>query len=135
MSTLFRASPSNVMLRKTRSVLYFKDAALSADLIYQAPKEQIKTMNYNVAGVVPTRTAKDIEQVVEKHVPEARISYNPDQKVMDYFRAARTEVFDDSKAREEWGWQAEYPDFQKVVADFIREIRVHPDRYGIVQEN
>ncbi len=67
-------------------ILYFKDAALSADLVYQAPKEQIKTMNYNVTGVVPTRTAKDIEQVVKEHVPGARISYNPDQKVMAYFR-------------------------------------------------
>jgi nucleoside-diphosphate-sugar epimerase len=116
-------------------ILYFKDAALSADLIYQAPKEQIKTMNYNVAGVVPIRTAKDIEQVVKEHVPKARISYNPEQKVMDYFRAARAEEFDDSKAREEWGWLTEYPDFEKVVADFIEEIRVHPDRYGIVREN
>ena len=92
-------------------------------------------MNYNVADAAPTRTAKNIEQVVKEHVPEARISYNPDQKVMDYFRAARTEVFDDSKAREEWGWQAEYPDFEKVVADFVKEIRVHPERYGIVREN
>lgn len=90
-------------------------------------------MNYNVAGVVPTRTAKEIEQVVRDYVPEARISYNPDEKVMDYFRAARTEVFDDNTARKEWGWQAECPDFEKVVADFVEEIRVHPDRYGIVQ--
>ncbi len=92
-------------------------------------------MNYTVAGVAPTRTAKDIEEVVKEHVPGTQISYNPDQKVMDYFRAARTEEFDDSKAREEWGWQAEYPDFEKAVADFIEEIRVHPDRYGIVREN
>ncbi len=89
-------------------------------------------MDYNIAGVVPTGTAKEIEQVVKEFVPEARISYNPDEKFMDYFRSNNTEVFDDSAARKEWGWHAECPDFEKVVADFIEEIRVHPDRYDIV---
>lgn len=113
-------------------VLYFKDAARSVDMMYHAPVEEIKTVNYNVAGVVPTRTAKEIEQVVKKYIPESHISYKPDPDVMNYFRTSTVDIFDDSKAREEWGWQAMYSDFDKVVLDFIEEIRSRPDSNGIV---
>lgn len=113
-------------------VLYFKDAARSVDVIYHAPQEEIRTVNYNVAGVVPTRTAKEIEQTVKRYIPESHISYKPDPDAMSYFRASTVDVFDDSKAREEWGWQAMYSDFDKLVADFIEETRSRPDRYGIV---
>jgi len=112
-------------------VLYFKDAARAVDMLYRAPKEQIKAVNYNVAGVTPTRTAKEIEVIVKKYIPEAQISYKPDPEVMDYYRTVRVDVFDDSRAREEWGWQPVYSDFDHVVADFIEEIRVRPERYGI----
>jgi len=113
-------------------VLYFKDAARSIDMVYQASKEQIKTVNYNIAGVVPTRSAGEIEQAVKKYIPGAQISYKPGTQAMNYFRTSTVDVFDDSKAREEWGWQARYSDFDKVIADFIEEIRSRPDRYGIV---
>ena len=112
-------------------VLYFKDAARAVDMLYRAPKEQIKAVNYNVAGVTPTRTAKEIEVIVKKYIPEAQISYKPDPEVMDYYRTVRVDVFDDSRAREEWGWQPVYQDFDKVVVDFIEEIRVRPERYGL----
>ncbi|MCK4581324.1 MAG: NAD-dependent epimerase/dehydratase family protein, partial [Dehalococcoidia bacterium] len=112
-------------------VLYFKDAARAADMVYQAAEEQIKTVNYNVAGVTPIRTASELEQVVKKYVPQARITYVPDPEVMDFHRTMRIDVFDDSRAREEWGWQPEYPDLDKVVADFIEEIRLRPERYGL----
>ncbi len=113
-------------------VIYFKDAARSIDMVYQASKEQIKTVNYNVAGVVPTRSAREIEQVVKKYIPGAQISYKPDTEAMNYFRTSTVDVFDDSRAREEWGWYAMYPDFDKVVVDFIEEIHNRPERYGIV---
>ena len=112
-------------------VLYFKDAARAADMVYQAAEEQIKTVNYNVAGVTPIRTASELEQVVKKYVPESQITYVPDPEVMDFHRTMRIDVFDDSRAREEWGWQPEYPDLDKVVADFIEEIRLRPERYGL----
>ena len=112
-------------------VMYFKDAARSVDMILHTPKEQIKKVNYNVAGVVPTQSAKEIEQIVRKYVPDAQITYNPDPEVMDYHRNSRIDVFDDSRAREEWGWQAMYSDFDKVITDFIAEIQTRPGLYGI----
>ncbi|HEX78246.1 MAG TPA: NAD-dependent epimerase/dehydratase family protein [Dehalococcoidia bacterium] len=111
--------------------IYFKDAARAADLCYQAPKEKIQTVNYNVSGIAPARTAKELELAVKKFIPDARITYEPDPEVMEFYRAFRMEVFDDSKAREEWGWEPRYTDIDEVVADFIEEIRLHPKRYGL----
>jgi len=113
-------------------VIYFKDAARSVDILYQAGKERIKTINYNVAGVTPSRTAGELEQVVKRYIPEAQISYKPDPKVMDFYRSVRVDVFDDSRAREEWGWQPLYSDFEKIAIDTIEELRTRPERYGIL---
>lgn len=41
------------------------------------------------------------------------------------------DVFDDSKAREEWNWEPLYLDFEEMVKDFIQEMRENPKRYGI----
>lgn len=112
-------------------VIYFKDAARCTHMCYEAPKERIKTMNYNISGVTPTRTAKELEQVVKKFIPEAKISYKPDPKIMEFFQTLRMDVFDDSKAREEWNWEPLYPNFEEVVKDFIQEMRQNAKRYGI----
>ncbi len=112
-------------------VIYFKDAARCTDMCYQATKERIKTMNYNISGVTPTGTAKELEQAVKKFIPEAKISYKPDPKIMEFFQTLRMDVFDDSKAREEWNWEPLYPNFEEVVKDFIQEMRQNAKRYGI----
>ena len=112
-------------------VLYFKDAVRAVDMIFQAPKEQIKMVNYNVGGVTPSRTAKELEQAVKSHIPDAQISYKPDPKTMEVFRSMNVDVFDDSKARQEWRWQPLYSDFGKVVSDTTKGIKMHPERYGL----
>lgn len=112
-------------------VLYFKDAAKSVDVLFHASKDRIKTMNYNVCGVTASLTAKELELAVKKYIPEAQISYRPDPAIMDFHRSLGLEAFDDSRAREEWGWQPTYSDFDKIVLDTINELKLHPGRYGI----
>jgi nucleoside-diphosphate-sugar epimerase len=112
-------------------VMYFKDAAICIDLLYQAPKEKIKMVNYNVAGVTPVQTAKELEMTIKKFVPDFQMTYKPDPKVMEFYQNFHLEVYDDSRAREEWGWKSRYPNFEMVVRDFIEEVRKNPERYGI----
>ncbi len=112
-------------------VMYFKDAARCIDMVYGAGKERIRTINYNVAGVVPTRTAKELERAVKKYIPGAQITYKPNPKIMEFFETLRMEEINDARAREEWGWEPIYANLENVVADFIQEIRLHPIRYGI----
>ncbi len=112
-------------------VMYFKDAARCTDRVCGAEKEQIKTINYNVAGVVPVRTAKELEKAIRKYIPGTRVTYKPDPKIMEFFETLRMEEIDDARAQEEWGWKPSYAHLEDVVADFIQEMRSHPKRYGI----
>jgi nucleoside-diphosphate-sugar epimerase len=50
---------------------------------------------------------------------------------MEFFQTLRMDVFDDSKAREEWHWEPHYTNFEEVVEDFIKEMRQNPRRYGL----
>ena len=110
-------------------VLYYEDALRATQMLYDAPKEQIKTVCYNVVGVFPSLTAKEVELAIKKFIPEAKFTYNPDPWVMDYFRSLND--FDDSRAREEWGWEPLYADFEKIVADFMKEVRTKPEYYSL----
>ncbi len=110
-------------------VLYYEDAMRATQMLYDAPKEQIETVCYNVVGVFPSLTAKEVELAIKKFIPEAQFTYKPDPWVMDYYRSLNH--FDDSRAREEWGWRPLYADFEKIVADFIKEVRSKPEYYSL----
>ena len=110
-------------------VLYYEDAMRATQMLYDAPKEQIKTVCYNVVGVFPSLTAKEVELAIKKFIPEAKFTYKPDPWVMDYYRSINN--LDDSRAREEWGWRPLYVDFEKIVADFIKEVRSKPEYYSL----
>lgn len=115
-------------------IIYSKDAVKSANMLYQAPKEQINTVNYNVAGVRPILSTKEVELAIKKYIPKVQVTYKPDPEIMEFYRTFNVQVFDDSKAREEWGWTASYSDFDKLVVDFIEEMHSHPKRYGITNK-
>jgi len=112
-------------------VTYFKDAIRAIEMLYYAPKEKIKTMCYNISGVSPAQTAKALELAIKKIIPEAKITYKPDPVTMEFFRNQTIKVIDDSRAREEWGWEPLYTDFEKLVADFIQEVRTKTEFYGL----
>jgi len=112
-------------------IIYIKDAALAAEMLYYAPAEQIKTMSYNLVGVSSTPTAKELEIAVRKFIPEANITFKPNPDTMAIYNEywAHIKVYDDTRAREEWGWQPEYSDIENLVADFIEEIKANPEIY------
>lgn len=108
-------------------VIYIKDAARALLLLGQAPREQIKTVNYLLAGVKPVASAGELAGIVRSRIPGAQIEFQPDgelQRLLDNM----LRPIDDSNARAEWGWQIAY-DQERIVDDFIREIRENPGRY------
>lgn len=113
------------------AVTYFKDAVRATEMLYDAPKEQIKTICYNVAGTSPAQSAKRLELVIKKFIPDAKITYKPDPLVMEIFRSMKRKVIDDSRAREEWGWEPLHTNLEKIVSDFIQEVRTRPKLYGL----
>ena len=112
-------------------VTYFKDAIRAIEMLYYAPREQIKMVCYNISGVSPAQSAKQLEMAIKEFIPEAKITYKPDPVTMEFFRSQNIKIIDDSRAREEWGWEPLYTDFEKVVEDFIQEVRTKTEFYGL----
>ena len=111
-------------------VTYFKDAIRALELLYDAPKENIKTVCYNVIGT-PAKSAKQLEMAIKQFIPDAKIIYKPDPVAMGWFLSQKIKVIDDSVARKEWGWEPLYSDFEKLVEDFIQEVRTKSKFYGL----
>lgn len=109
-------------------MVFVKDAARAADMILQAPKETIKTVNYNVSSDPNFITAKQVEQAIKKHIPGTVITYKPDPAVMEPLKSrAHVRVFDDSCARKEWDWQPAYPTIDDIVGAYIEDMKAHPE--------
>lgn len=108
-------------------VMYFKDSALAIVKLAEAPVENIQMVNYLVAGVTPVATAQELVDIVRKKIPGARIEFKPDpqlQPILDKLLLPP----DDTLARKEWGWKAEF-DQERTVDDFLEELKLHPERY------
>jgi threonine 3-dehydrogenase len=109
-------------------LMYYKDAARAMIELGQAPLEAIQTVNYLVDGVQPTPTAAQLAAEVRRALPGAIIEFKPDEALQQFLNAL-LKPLDDSCARAEWGWQPAY-DQAAIVADFLAELRNHPERYG-----
>jgi threonine 3-dehydrogenase len=115
----------------TASLIYVTDAARAADMILQAPRESIKMVNYNVAGIPAVVTAREIETSLNKRYPKAKISYKDDQTLSALSTHSVMRVFDDSFARKEWGWKPQYSSLESIIEAFEKALRDHPKRYGL----
>jgi threonine 3-dehydrogenase len=108
-------------------VMYFKDSARAIVMLGAAPVENIKMVNYIIAGPTPAASAQELVDLVRSKVPGARIEFQVDekrQKIIDGF----TKPLDDGVARREWGWKPEY-DPERIVEDFLEEMKMHAHRY------
>jgi nucleoside-diphosphate-sugar epimerase len=112
-------------------IISVKDAARAAYMVLQAPEEDIKMVNYNVAGPNNAVTAKEVEMAIKKYIPDAVFEYKPVQPSAGTPQGQYKGVFDDTFARKEWGWQPEHPTVEKVVEYVIEAMRAHTNRYGL----
>ncbi len=112
---------------------YVKDNIRATEMLYYAPEEQIKTVCYNIIGVSPSRTAGELSQVIKKIIPDAEITFKIDTELADFFDTffGGMKAVDDSPARKEWGWEPLHTDFEKIVEDFIHEIKTRPQIWGL----
>lgn len=91
------------------------DAIKALLLLTKAPKNKLSQPVYNVSGF--SVSAAEIKKIVLKHFPKAKITYKvnlPRQKIVDSW----PEEIDDSKAKKDWGWKADY-NFQKAFNKYL----------------
>jgi threonine 3-dehydrogenase len=101
-------------------IMYITEAATATIRLAQAPIEGIKMVNYLVDGVKPTPSAAELADMVRAKVPGAVLTFQPDpslQKLID--ELARP--LDDTRAREEWGWQPTHS-AGRIVDDFLKAL-------------
>jgi nucleoside-diphosphate-sugar epimerase len=100
------------------STIPFMAMADAADVLIklsEAPKQNLKSCVYNVAGF--SVSAEQIASEVKKFFPKFRISYkiNPErQRIVDSW----PEDVDDSSAQQDWGWKKKYG-FGETFSDYL----------------
>jgi nucleoside-diphosphate-sugar epimerase len=104
---------------ETKMPMMYMDDAIAATInIMKAPVEQIKIRSsYNLAAISFTPT--EIAAEIKKHIPELEVTYAPDfrQKIADSWPAS----IDDSRAREDWGWNHEF-DLEMMTVDMLKNL-------------
>lgn len=99
-------------------MMHIKDCLRSLLEFMTTPEENLKHRVYNVTAM--SFTPEQLVEKIAKYVPELRVSYRPDsrQAIADSW----PQVFDDSEARNDWGWNHEY-DLDKLVEDMVKTVR------------
>ena len=108
--------------------MYFKDSAKAIVQLAEAPLENIRMVNYVVAGVKPIATAQELVDLVTTKIPEARIDFQPNLELQPILDKLLLPI-DDRIAIQEWNWRPDYNQ-ERTVEDFLEEMRLHPDRYA-----
>jgi threonine 3-dehydrogenase len=101
-------------------VLYIQDAVRCLISLNSADESRLKRRVYNIHGF--SLAAGELAEMVKKHIPTAQISFHPDPAIRDIIRG--WPILDDSRARQEWGWQPEYL-LEASVKEFILEVQTN----------
>lgn len=108
----------NVHPSARTAVLYVNDAVDAILRLRHADRSRLTGCVYNVYGF--TATAQELVDAVLRHVPGARVAFEPDDKVAASLKTLPA-VLDDRPARADWGWSPRY-DLDEAVHDFVRQV-------------
>ncbi len=103
----------------TLPMMYMSDAIRGTIQLAETDFNKLKNhSNFNFAGV--SFSCQQLADEIKKHIPQFKISYEPDfrQQIADSW----PQSIDDSEARKQWGWNAEY-DLAKITADMLKNLQ------------
>ena len=84
----------------------------------EAPSADVKIRSsYNLAGI--SFTPEQIAAEIKKHIPEFKISYEPDfrQAIADSW----PQSIDDSRAQQDWGWTPKHS-MESMTKDMLMHL-------------
>lgn len=122
-----RGVPASLPIDPTTQMpfIYIKDVVRCLIMLRDANEQQLKRRVYSIQGF--SLNAGEMAAIVKKYIPDAVINFNSDPTIVK-LAAAAPKIIDDSRARNDWGWQPKYV-WEKVVEDFISEVNRHPEFY------
>ena len=110
-------------------IVYVKDVANLAILTLENISK-IKSRIYNVAGLTPSPTAREIVDAVRKHVRNVHIEFKPDPLAVEVVKSWPKNM-DCSRLRSELNWSPSYSDLNSLIKDFINEVKTHPEIFYV----
>lgn len=99
-------------------MMYMDDAVKATLDLMEAPAEKVKVRSsYNISAM--SFSPKEIAEAIRKHIPDFAITYQPDfrQQIADSWPSS----IDDSRAREDWGWQHQF-DLKEMTAEILEKL-------------
>lgn len=100
-------------------MMYMEDAINATLNLMEASPEQVKIRSsYNISGV--DFTPKELSEKIAEAVPGFKCSYFPDHR--NDIAAGWPDSIDDSEARNDWGWNAQY-DLRKMVDTMLSNLK------------
>jgi threonine 3-dehydrogenase len=98
-------------------MIHMADCIRATIEFIEAPSEKLKLRTYNITGM--SFTPEELVKLVMKFYPHLKVNYVPDhrQSIADSW----PQVFDDSGARNDWGWTPEF-DLKKLVSYMVNSI-------------
>ena len=99
-------------------MMFMEDAIKATLQLMDAEPEKVKVRSsYNLSAM--SFTPAQMAKCIQKHIPDFKISYEPDfrQAIADSWPGS----IDDSEARNDWGWQAEF-DLEKTTKEMLENL-------------
>lgn len=103
----------------TKLPMMFMDDAIKATIdIMNAKKNDVKIKSsYNLAAI--SFTPKEVAESIKKHIPEFKITYNPDYR-QDIANSWPKSI-NDSYAREDWKWKHKFA-LEDITTEMLRQL-------------
>ncbi|UMZ74123.1 NAD-dependent epimerase/dehydratase family protein [Natranaerofaba carboxydovora] len=99
-------------------LLYIKDAVKALIELGNADENSLNYRMYNIRGFSPT--AKQIVEEIKEILPDAEISFDPNQDMINIVDGW-PDCLDDSEAQNDWGWKNDY-NIKDTLLDFKNEL-------------
>jgi nucleoside-diphosphate-sugar epimerase len=116
-----RGQPCSCFLREDARLpmMYMPDALRATIELMEADPARLTHRNaFNIAAM--SFTPAELAAEIRRHRPELRVDYRVDP-VRQAIADSWPESLDDSVAREEWGWRAEY-DLSSMTTDMLEKL-------------
>jgi nucleoside-diphosphate-sugar epimerase len=103
----------------TLPMMYMPDAVRATMTLMEAPSVQIRVRSsYNVAGL--SFTPQALARAIRRRIPQFEARYHPDHR--QAIAASWPHSLDDTHARADWGWKAEFG-LDELVDDMLLHLR------------